>query len=70
MPPFDRIVDITTKLQAAHAAIGASPELDALHDSLKAGLDEHYGLLGLDADQLAQIEGAGTAARGGNPKDA
>jgi len=63
-----RAIDISTKLQAAHAAIGESPELDALHSSMKAGLDEQADALGLDADDLAEIDQAGTAARGGNPK--
>jgi hypothetical protein len=64
----DRVIDISRKLQAAHAAVGKSAELDVLHASMKAGLDEQAGALGLDEGDLEEIGAAGTMARGGNPK--
>lgn len=70
MTPKERASDINEKLQAAHAAVGESAELDALHQSLADGLSEHSELLGLDEQDLADIEGVGTAARGGQPKHA
>jgi len=72
MDAKDRAIDINEKLQAADAAHPGSPELAALHETLKDGLEEQAEALGFDSDDLADIENAGTAARaafGGEPKE-
>ena len=60
-------LDIAAKLAAAEEA-GSTPELAALHQSLRAGLYRNRKALNLSDDEVAEIDNYGPQARGGTPK--
>lgn len=63
----DDLIDLTVKLNELETENGISTA-NPFHVAALAALRNHADLLGLDDDDLADIEGAGTAARGGGSK--
>lgn len=67
MTPKEDCLALATQLAAAEEA-SPTPELEKLHEDLRAALYRHAERLGLDVDDLAEIDNVGPQLRGGTNK--